>query len=280
MRLHLIESDHRAFQPAECAFASLVLHVGLAWLAVGAFAVARGLPVDGRETRPFQLLPPDRPESPPAGQTASFEWGRAGGLFADGAELEGAGGGTRVGGRPYGRQRPGERSRAVGLAPFGPPARLFDSVFTVLQVDRMVERYEGSAAPVYPPRLSALGKQGRVHATFVVDPTGRVEMTSVRVLESDDPGFTESVRAALGEMRFRPATRHGRAVRQLVEQRFNFRIAPAFQPGATLGDSSSAASVSRSSGLSQYSVWAPSSVVASGSSRLSTAGGTGVPGTS
>jgi TonB family protein len=280
MRFHLIESGHRAFQPAECAFASFVLHVGLVWLAVGELEMARGLPADGRETRPFLLLPPDRRASPPAGQSESFEMGRAGGLFADGAALDGAGTGTEVGGRPYGPPRRGERSRAVGLAPFGPPARLFDSVFTVLQVDRMVERYEGSAAPVYPPRLSALGKQGRVHATFVVDPAGRVEMTSVRVLESDDPGFTESVRAALGEMRFRPATRRGRAVRQLVEQRFNFRIAPAFQPRARLGDSSSAASVSRSSGLSQYSVCAPSSVVASGSSRLSTAGGTEVPGTS
>ena len=226
MRLYLIESDHRAFQPAECALASLVLHVGLVWLAVGALEIIHGPPADGRETRPFQLLPPDRPQSPPAGQTASFEWGRAGGLFADGAELEGSGSGNEVGGRPYGRQRPGERSSAVGLAPFGPPARLFDSVFTVLQVDRMVERYEGTAAPVYPPRLNALGREGRVYATFVFDPAGRVEMTSVRVLESDDPGFTESVRSALGEMRFRPATRHGRAVRQLVEQRFNFRIAP------------------------------------------------------
>ena len=29
MRLHLIESDHRVFQAAECGFASLMLHVGL-----------------------------------------------------------------------------------------------------------------------------------------------------------------------------------------------------------------------------------------------------------
>jgi hypothetical protein len=53
-----------------------------------------------------------------------------------------------------------------------------------------------------------------------------VDMASVRVLASDDPAFSESVRAALGAMRFRPALRGGRAVRQLVEQRFNFRIAP------------------------------------------------------
>jgi protein TonB len=74
-----------------------------------------------------------------------------------------------------------------------------------------------------------LGKEGRVVATFVVDTTGRVEMTSVQVLASDDPEFSESVRTALGEMQFRPATRGGRPVRQLVEQRFNFRIAPAEQ---------------------------------------------------
>jgi TonB-like protein len=54
-----------------------------------------------------------------------------------------------------------------------------------------------------------------------------VDPASVQVLESDEPRFSESVRTALGEMRFRPASRGGRAVRQLVEQRFNFRIAPA-----------------------------------------------------
>jgi hypothetical protein len=61
---------------------------------------------------------------------------------------------------------------------------------------------------------------------LVVHTTGRVDMTSVHVLASDDPEFSESVRTALGEMRFRPATRGGHAVRQLVEQRFSFRIAP------------------------------------------------------
>src|SRR6185369_8882740 len=105
------------------------------------------------------------------------------------------------------------------------PVSLADSVFTLLEVDRMVERYEASAAPIYPPKLSALGKEGRVQATFVVDTTGQVDMASVEVLASDDPEFSESVRTALGEMRFHPAKRHGRAVRQLVEQRFNFRVA-------------------------------------------------------
>jgi len=36
--------------------------------------------------------------------------------------------------------------------------------------------------------------------------------------------FTTSVQTALGEMRFRPAKRRGKPVRQLVEQRFRFQL--------------------------------------------------------
>jgi TonB family protein len=227
MRLHLIESDHRVAQAAECTVASFVLHAGLIWLALGALEGAGGLTAAGPGTSPLFLAPPDRREAPPAGQMEFFRLGQAGGIFADGSQLAAAGSGTQVGGRSYGRQRPGERSSAVGLVPFGQPARPSDSVFTVLEVQRMVERYEGSAAPIYPPELSARGVEGHVQATFVVDTTGRVDPTSVQVLESDEPRFSESVRTALSEMRFRPASRGGRAVRQLVEQRFNFRVAPA-----------------------------------------------------
>jgi hypothetical protein len=46
---------------------------------------------------------------------------------------------------------------------------------------------------------------------------------------SDDPRFTESVRVALGQMKFRPAKRAGKTVRQLVEQKFRFKIVPASQ---------------------------------------------------
>jgi hypothetical protein len=59
-----------------------------------------------------------------------------------------------------------------------------------------------------------------------VDTTGAVDSATIHVLHSDDPRFTESVRTALGLMRFRPATRGGKSVRQLVEQKFRFRIAP------------------------------------------------------
>ena len=60
-----------------------------------------------------------------------------------------------------------------------------------------------------PAELIAAGREGQVQASFVVDTTGRVDVASVQVLASDDAEFTESVRAALGEMRFHPAMRGG-----------------------------------------------------------------------
>ena len=40
----------------------------------------------------------------------------------------------------------------------------------------------------------------------------------------DHPRFTESVRTALADARFRPAKRGGHTVRQLVQQRFRFKL--------------------------------------------------------
>jgi TonB family protein len=99
-----------------------------------------------------------------------------------------------------------------------------DTAFSVLEVDETVERYESSAAPVYPNDLLAIGTQGSVQALYVVDTTGQVDTMTIQVVRSDDPRFTESVRTALGQMRFRPAKRAGKTVRQLVEQKFNFKI--------------------------------------------------------
>ncbi len=63
-------------------------------------------------------------------------------------------------------------------------------------------------------------------AQFIVDTTGRVEMETVRLLESTNLRFTESVLAALPRMLFRPAVRNGAKARQVVEVPFRFRVVP------------------------------------------------------
>jgi TonB family protein len=197
MHLTLLESDRSFLRSAECAFLSILAHAAVIWLALDMSAGAGQLPEDEREARVFFLLPPDRQDD------------------------------LQLGGPAYRAQPRGRRVGARGELPFAPAPMLFtDTAFSVLDVDQMVERYEGSGAPIYPRDLIATGTEGQVRAIYVVDTAGRVDMTTIRVVQSDDPRFTESVRTALGGMRFRPAKRGGRTVRQLVEQRFRFQIAP------------------------------------------------------
>jgi protein TonB len=226
MHLTLLESDRSFLRSAECAAVSIVAHAGLVWLAIASTAGGRQLPADEREARVFFLLPPDRVKAPDH-QTDVIQWARVGTDLANGpAQPPGPGQGLGVREPAYGSNR-GRGHGARGDLPFGPPSRLLsDTAFSVLEVDQMVERYEGSAAPDYPEELRARGVEGQVEATYVVDTTGRVDTATIRVLRSDHPRFTESVRAALGGMRFRPAKRAGRPVRQLVAQRFRFLVAP------------------------------------------------------
>ncbi len=229
MRLTLLESDRSFFQTTECAFASILAHAALVWLLVGATEGGRQLPSNEREARVFFLLPPDRVDTRPR-QTDIIKLGRLGSDLENGRHLTEPGEGMNLREPAYGARKSGERSGARGELPFGPVAPFVpDTVFSVLEVDKIVERYEGSAAPAYPRDLLAIGAEGLVQAIYVVDTTGRVDMTTIQVVHSDDPRFTESVRTALGLMLFRPAKRGGKTVRQQVEQQFRFEIVPPSQ---------------------------------------------------
>lgn len=118
--------------------------------------------------------------------------------------------------------RPNEMLEGL-LLPGVSEARL-DSVFSAIAVDSEVVRYDWSVAPIYPDSLRLEGTEGLVEAEFVVDTTGRVDLATVRILASSRPEFAEAVETALAGMQFRPAWRGFRRVRQLVLQRFSFRL--------------------------------------------------------
>jgi hypothetical protein len=226
MRLTLIQSGRNFLQSAECTFASALAHLVLVWFAVGLTSGGRQMPADEREARVFFLLPPDRIDVRER-QNEILQWGRLGGDLQDGQFLTNLEGGWARRELAHGARGKRNRSGARGQLPAGPPSPYIpDTAFSVLEVDEMV-RYESSAAPIYPKDLMATGTEGLVQATYVVDTVGSVDTTTVRVMYSDDPRFTESVRTALGQMRFRPAKRAGKTVRQLVEQKFRFKIVPA-----------------------------------------------------
>jgi hypothetical protein len=229
MRLTLLESNRNFFQAAECALVSILAHAAVVFLFVSASLGGTQIPTDEREARVFFLLPPDRVDVR-SRQSESIQWGRLGTDLEDGWRLSKPTEGLVFRVPTHSSRGRKGRSGARAALPFGPmPQFVPDTVFSVLDVDKMVERYDGSAAPVYPPDLLAIGTEGAVQATYVVDTTGHVDTGTIEVVQSDDPRFTESVRTALGLMRFRPARRGPRPVRQLVQQQFRFRILPASQ---------------------------------------------------
>ena len=224
MRLTLLESDRNFLRSAELVTLSIAAHVVLLGFVALTPAGTFRLPTDEREARVLFLLPPDGPGA--SERTAEiFLPGKPGSGLDEASALPADGQGMRLEGNVSRSKRRGERAGARGDEPLGPAPFLEAKAYTALEVDRMVERYESSAAPVYPPELTASRVEGAVEASYVVDAAGRVDTTTIRVLRSDHPRFTESVREALAEARFRPATRGGKAVRQLVAQRFRFKVA-------------------------------------------------------
>jgi protein TonB len=106
-----------------------------------------------------------------------------------------------------------------GTAPVNQDQTYFD-----FQVEKAVANAPGSQAPRYPDILRSAGVEGKVVAQFEVDTTGRVIISSFRVISSDHAMFESSLRAALPNMRFIPAEIGGRKVKQLVQQPFVFAL--------------------------------------------------------
>ncbi|MFI5245885.1 MAG: energy transducer TonB [Gemmatimonadales bacterium] len=96
--------------------------------------------------------------------------------------------------------------------------------FALLDVDSGAVRDPHSAAPAYPRDMEERGIEGTVRVRFVVDSTGRIDLSTIKILDSTNSSFAREVRAALPDMRFRPAMIGGHPVRQLSEQGFAFKV--------------------------------------------------------
>jgi protein TonB len=121
----------------------------------------------------------------------------------------------------------GERSGASGDAAGGSRSGLGSGdaarTYSENQVEKIVE-VTRQASPRYPDALRSVGVEGVVQVTFVVGTNGRVEPGSIKVSSTPHRLFSEAVRSALLDMRFRPAEVGGRPVRQLVAQSFKFKL--------------------------------------------------------
>ena len=78
--------------------------------------------------------------------------------------------------------------------------------------------------PAYPELLRQAGVQGRVVLEAVVDTTGRVLVSSIRVIAATNPGFVVPARQALIAALFRPARLGGKPVAIRVRIPYDFTI--------------------------------------------------------
>jgi TonB family protein len=120
--------------------------------------------------------------------------------------------------------RPGDLGTEQTSTVAQPRYASYDTVFTITEVDSAVAVDPASAAPTYPAALLKLGVEGSVMVRYVVDSFGRADISTLQVVRATRVEFAVAVREALPFMRFTPARMGAKAVPQLVEQPFNFRI--------------------------------------------------------
>ncbi len=107
----------------------------------------------------------------------------------------------------------------------GTPTPVNDNqTYFEFQVEKQVTPDPRNAPPRYPDMLRSANVEGEVLAQFVVDTTGRADMSTFKVLKSTHDLFTNAVRAALPNMRFFPAEVGGKHVKQLVQMPFQFNL--------------------------------------------------------
>ena len=106
----------------------------------------------------------------------------------------------------------------------GTPVVNQDQPYFEFQVEKQVATAPGNSGPRYPDMLRSSNVEGEVLAKFVVDTTGRAEMSTFTVLKSSHDLFSNAVKAALVNMKFYPAEIGGRKVKQLVQQTFQFSL--------------------------------------------------------
>ena len=121
---------------------------------------------------------------------------------------------------------PDTEPRPVSSRPERDLERLLSSksIWTADDVDVRAELISNSAPTTYPPSLYAEGVEGDVIAEFVVDSTGKVDPATIGIVSSSHALFAESVRLALRTAAYRPASKGGARVSQLVQQPFSFTV--------------------------------------------------------
>ena len=96
----------------------------------------------------------------------------------------------------------------------------------MFEVEKVARMMPGNPEPNYPSILKQTRQAGNVKVAFVIDTTGKADMSTLRIVESSHALFSESVQKVLSRYRFIPAEIGGNKVRMHVELPFIFALEP------------------------------------------------------
>ncbi len=91
--------------------------------------------------------------------------------------------------------------------------------------DHEARMLPNAPAPVYPAALREARVEGDLQIMVVVNADGTPDMNTFKVAKTDRAEFVDAVRAAVQNTRWDPAVKDGRAVRQLIQLPYAFRLA-------------------------------------------------------
>lgn len=97
-----------------------------------------------------------------------------------------------------------------------------ERAYTAFEVMRQVRPSPHNRPPRYPETMRNGNIQGEVLVQFVVDTTGKPEMSTLKVLRSSHPDFLMAVKSVLPSYEFEPAILMNRKVPQIVQMPFEF----------------------------------------------------------
>ncbi len=100
-----------------------------------------------------------------------------------------------------------------------------DQPYFEFQVEKQVSTVPGQAGPRFPEMLKSANIEGEVLAQFVVDTSGKAEMSTFKVLKASNDLFASSLKSTLPQWRFYPAEAGGHKVKQIVQLPLKF-VAP------------------------------------------------------
>jgi hypothetical protein len=94
----------------------------------------------------------------------------------------------------------------------------------IRRITQKVRAKAGNQPPLYPAELRNAGIEGSSIFEFVVDTSGRVDLSTSHALTASAPQFADAVRDALPSLRYEPMYVEGCPTNTLIQQRFDFDL--------------------------------------------------------